>query len=312
MPLMNLPHLHLPLRACLAVLAAFATASADPLPVNTEPFFLDVAMTKASLGQINRTEAVVAYQTYATAYARSAGFDIVVEARVFDDVEELLAAALRGENKALGLQVQEYFQIRQQVPLDLVFVARQGGQTTETFVLLVRDDSGITDLGQLRGRSLLRCENRQTGLAAMWLEVTLAEAGLGPSKALLQSINTNGTVASTVLPVFFGKTDVCLVTQSGFETMAELNPQISRQLRVLASSPPVIAFITAMRSDFTGTNRDRTEKAYLEAHLTPPGRQVLTLFGDAGVERCVESDLQSSLEIIQSYQRLSEPENPTP
>lgn len=268
--------------ALLATLSSSAAVSEDPV-VDTGPLFLDMAMTKASMGQINRNQAIAAYETYATAYARAAGFEAIVAATIFDDADDLLAASLRGENQVLGLQVQDYFHIRQQVPLDLVFLSRHGGRPGATYVLLVRDDSEITDLAQLRDRSLIRCESLRMGLAAMWLEVLLSENGLGPSQSLLQSIKICDKISKAVIPVLLGKADACLVTQSGFETMAELNPQIARQLRVLASSPPVVPFVTCMRSDFTGINRQRTEKAYVEADLTPEGRQVLTLFGDDGV-----------------------------
>jgi ABC-type phosphate/phosphonate transport system substrate-binding protein len=211
---------------------------------------------------------------------------------------------MKGENKILGLQGQDYFRVREHVPLDLVFLPWPGGRKTSTYVVLVRDDSGIDESSHLRGRLLLTVEGRQMGLARIWLEVMLSEAGLGGSRSLLQSVKTHHRVAQAVLPVFFGTADACLVSRSGFETMAELNPQISQQLRVLASSPPVIPFVTCMRSDFTGIDRQRTEAAYLEAHLHAQGRQLLTLFGDDRDERCDENDLQSSLEIIQRHGQL--------
>lgn len=85
-----------------------------------------------------------------------------------------------------------------------------------------------------------------------------------------------------------------------FETMVDLNPQLGRQLRLLAQSPEVVTFVTCIRSDFTGPNRDSTERAYLEAGEHPLGRQALLLFGFDRMLRIDAKDMASAWQIYRT------------
>ena len=46
-------------------------------------------------------------------------------------------------------------------------------------------------------------------------------------------------------------TDACVVARTGFETMCEINPQIGKQLKVIASSPEVVPAVFCFRADYS-------------------------------------------------------------
>ena len=272
----------------------------------TQPILLDMAMTDASLGQVNPDEAIVAFQLYTEAFTEFVGVEATVQAKVFRDVGDLLASGLAGRWKVMGLQVQDYDHIAQHIDLDLMFVPARSGRVTETYVLLVREDSDLSGLEQLENRTLHTYQGPEMGLAGMWLDCLLDESGLPQSRTILHSYEVQRRISSAVLPVLFGKADACLVAQSGLETMIELNPQVAEKLRVVASSPELIPFVVCLRSDFVGENRPPLENAFLVAHEYPQGRQVLTLFGFAQMRQCQESHLASAREIIVRHHLLTE------
>ena len=318
--ILRLPHSLCPIRrrATLALLSVAllvlmpSPSASEEAPAESESFLLDMAMVEASLGQVNPTEAIAAFETYAKVYAETVGVNAIVEATAFRDLQGLLESARKGNQKILGLQVQDYLYLKEHVPLDLMFLAERSGRATETYVVLVRDDSEFTELSDLRGRSLLTCRGQQMGLAEMWLDCRLSDEGLPCCKGFFDNVEVREKMSRALLPVFFGRADACLVAESGFETMAELNPQIEAMLRPLASSPPVITFVTCIRSDFTGPNRERSEKAYLEAHLHPLGRQCLTLFKFDKMRPCSDADLESALDIIHRHGQLTHSLNTPP
>lgn len=293
----------------MAVLYAALFASAgEPeavAPKAVAPILLDLAMTASSLGQVDATDAVAAFETYARVYAEAVGVEAIVEATVFASIDELLDSVRRGRQKILGLQITEYLVLMEHdLPLDLEFVSERSGRATETYLILARRDSGLTQLADLRDRALLTCIGQQMGLSQPWLECQLADEGLPPSASFSGSVEIQPRISSALLSVFFGKADACLVAESGFETMAEMNPQLAEQLVVLATSPDVVSFVTCIRSDFTGINRQRTEDAYLGAHAHPQGRQLMTLFGFDRNRRCQAVDIESALAIIRRHERL--------
>jgi hypothetical protein len=91
-------------------------------------------------------------------------------------------------------------------------------------VLLTRNSDGLHPLADLRGKRLIAPSGRRTGLAEEWLNNLLSESNLPMSQEFFGQIRTTHKISGAVLPVFFKQTDVCLVTQSGFETMSQLNP----------------------------------------------------------------------------------------
>lgn len=108
-----------------------------------------------------------------------------------------------------------------------------------------------------------------------------------------------------VLPVYFGQSDLCLVTKKGFDTTVELNPQVGRRLTVIAHSPILISEVTCFQRTFTGSYRNETVSAYLEAHLHPEGQQTLTLFQVEQVVPVTTDDLALTKDLYQRYLELS-------
>jgi len=194
--------------------------------------------------------------------------------------------------------------LRQDVALDPLFVAERSGAKMESYVLLVHVDAGVSELAQLGGKELLTYTNTQMGIANIWLDGVLLEAGLPEARSFFHTVKIHSKISSALLPVFFQQADVCLVSRSGFETMVELNPQLGQRLQVLASSPELVPFVTCLRSDFTGSSRRDTESAYEEAHLHPAGQQALLLFGFDRMLRCTPEDLESAWEVLNKYKKL--------
>jgi phosphonate transport system substrate-binding protein len=100
----------------------------------------------------------------------------------------------------------------------------------------------------------------------------------------------------TVLPVFFRQADASVVTSDVFEISCELNPQLKKDLQVLAISPEVVPAGFFFRTGYASDARDKLEAAMLSLHETPAGQQVLTMFqGDGMVKQpisCLESSRQ--------------------
>ena len=87
-------------------------------------------------------------------------------------------------------------------------------------------------------------------------------------------------------PVFFQQTDVCLVTRAGFKIMTELNPQLGRQLRMIATSIPLIPAGFYFRNGCASDLQNQMGAQLCRLHTTLAGGQFLTIFQ---TERIVEA-----------------------
>ena len=97
-----------------------------------------------------------------------------------------------------------------------------------------------------------------------------------------------------ILPVFFRKTDACVVTRRGWETMGELNPQVTLQLRELASSPELVTMVLFFRAGYQSPSRRKVMQALLDMPKSPHGRQILTLFRGEALQEVPRSVLDSA------------------
>jgi phosphonate transport system substrate-binding protein len=108
-----------------------------------------------------------------------------------------------------------------------------------------------------------------------------------------------------VLPVFFRQTDACLVDRQGFDTMCELNPQLGKQLRTLASSPRLITMVFCFRSAYSPPVKNEIVRAMEELYTTPAGQQILTVFQIDKMQIASDSDLDSARELLDAYEQLA-------
>ena len=121
---------------------------------------------------------------------------------------------------------------------EFIFLAIRKNSFTERYVILVHRNSGITDVGDLRGRKLLLYNNPRMSLASAWVA-----ALIGFPKTESVGMTRIDNTSRTVLPVFFRQADACVITSNVFEIACELNPQLQKELRVLATSPEVVSSV---------------------------------------------------------------------
>lgn len=111
-------------------------------------------------------------------------------------------------------------------------------------------------------------------------------------------------IPNTVLPVFFRQADACLVTRSSFETMTELNPQLGQQLRILLVSEPYVPVVFCFRDNYQSEVKAQVLKEIENLHLSPAGRQILTIFQIDKLFEQSSSVLDITIALLQEHQML--------
>jgi phosphonate transport system substrate-binding protein len=197
---------------------------------------------------------------------------------LFKDLDDVKRALKANEVDIIICIPEEFIKLRESVPLKPVLSSDYGKHFYDDLILLVRNDSGISQLEQLR-RKNLRIESGQKGTLPMkWLDSLLMAKLSTSAQKLFANVTLSPKASQVVLPLFFGQTDASLVSRASFETMVELNPQLGRTLRILEKSPRFATGIIAVRRDVSDPQRDVMVAAFRDIHTDPKGRQILTLF----------------------------------
>ena len=218
--------------------------------------------------------------------------------------DQLVAAIRGGTVDLFCLTVQEYRRVVPYVDTSRIITDDFGG---EELLLVVREGSGIANLAGLRGRSLILQESPGTSLAEPWLTVSLWRDGLESPAQVLGRMTRNTKLSQVVLPLFFGQADACVVTRRSLNTMFELNPQLSRKLKVLLASPKMESAFFACRKGYPASLKKQLFDRLLSLRSSPTARQVLTLFQSPGFTARDANCLISANSVLDAYERHREP-----
>ena len=263
-----------------------------------------LAFSIGVIGEINRNDAKASTLAWGKMILSQRNIVAETVPAVFDRPDDLFHALQNEEIDAAAVLANDFLTHPAAVPPDGVFLAARNGKTTEQYVLLVRQDSGIQDVAGLKGRNLELQESARTSLAPAWLDTVLAEHKLGLTEDMFSKITRNEKVSRVIQRLFFRQTDACVATREAFATAGELNPQVQKELRVLATSQEVVPSCFFFRPGFSPNLRQRIEEAMLALHETAAGKQVLTVFQGERLEKHPLSCLDSASALVAEQARL--------
>jgi phosphonate transport system substrate-binding protein len=286
----------------VAACAAYLMASSDASTTGVPPLRLAIS-EKVVIG-VNLSDAKAAMAVWTTELLTNIDLKLAPDQDWVMPSDQLLAAIRGGKVDMFCLTVQEYRQVAPYVDTSRIITDDYGG---DELLLVVREGSGIADLADLRGRSLIQWESPGSSLAEPWLTVSLWREGLESPKQLLGRMTTNTKLSQVVLPLFFGQADACVVTRRGLDTMVELNPQLSHKLKVLVASPRMQSAFFTWRKDYPAHLKKPIFDRMLALNSSPTAKQVLTLFQSPGFTARDASCLNPANSVLDAYERRREP-----
>ena len=262
------------------------------------------AFSSLMLTDVNENDAKASVKAWTLALAQERQVPMSTEPIIFSGAAELRQALRVATIDGAAVTTEEFLSLEPELQGTNLFMSLVGGRFTEEYLLLVRADSGITDLRGLRGCKIILFENARASLAPLWLDVILSEKNLGPCADHFGQVLTARKLAKVVLPVFFRQQDACIVTRRGFDTMCELNPQVRAQLRVMATSPDLVPVVGFIRRGYVSPLRDTLMAALHGLEKSANGEQVLTLFQVDQMQECPARLLDSARELLVAHRRL--------
>jgi phosphonate transport system substrate-binding protein len=297
---------------CVALLLVGSTApklsAEDPSPALDRPV-VRFAFSRNMFRDINENDARAAMKVYATTIGEANQIDVRSGPTYLDGTNAIAVALRLRQFDIISLTAEEFLSLEDQ-GLDGPFLLSMANQSvTEEYVLLTRADSPLGTVADLPGHSLIISRDLRTLLAPLWLEVLCREHGLGPASQVFSQITSATKPSQAVLPVFFGKVDACVTTRSGWEVMGELNPQVKKQLRIVAMSGPLVPGMSCFRRDLPATFKDRVLEAARGSRDKPSFKQLMALFKCDEVIRQPVSVLDDTRKLVARYHQLCDGTN---
>jgi ABC-type phosphate/phosphonate transport system substrate-binding protein len=258
----------------------------------------------ALMPEVNENDCRAAMKAWAETIVKNGVVKADPNVVLLDNLADMITAARNRAVDGLVATTTDYFRIQEQVRFNRCIFGVKDGSISDEYLLLVQQNSDLNKVEDLRGRSLNVLRQSQMCLATIWLDTLLLEQGLKPSLDFCGSVTDEAKLTTTVLPVFFHKADACLVTRKGFKTMCELNPQLSQQLRVLASSPKFVAAGFFFRAGYPAVPQNEYLTEFTRVQDSPAGQQILTVFQTERLEEHPAAVLDSAFALLERHRQL--------
>nr|WP_319393557.1 PhnD/SsuA/transferrin family substrate-binding protein [uncultured Desulfobacter sp.] len=244
----------------------------------TSEEIVHLGFSRSIIGEINENDTMAALKLLGTQLVLREDLKIKVHTTIYNDIGEIENALNQNTLDLVNLSAVDFFHLQNLIAHEQFIFAVYGGSLNVEYLLIVREKSRFSDIKDLNKSVLMYPKDARSALNRVWLDVELAKAGLPAVKQFFDKVVPVNKISDAVLPVFFGKTDACLVTRNGFDTMAELNPQISQQLRIMAASRGYIPGFLGFRKNYQSKVKRIIVNNIKNWHQTPAGHQILTMF----------------------------------
>ncbi len=239
---------------------------------------LNIGFSRLIVGEVNENDALAVIKLWATELIVSENIAVHVHPKIYGDFQEIQNALEQNQADFICITSAEYFDLQHLLDPKTCIFSVNGGHMSEEYLLITRKNSPIAELKDLKDRSLIFTKNARTALSVIWLDVVLGRVGLPAAEQFFNRMVPVDKVSAALLPIFFGREDACLVTRNGFDIVAELNPQISRQLKILTASRKYIPDFLIFRKGYQSKIKDIILNQIQTWNETPAGHQILTIF----------------------------------
>ncbi len=253
---------------------------------------------------INTNDAKASMRALISTVSQEKGVPANVDPPIYYGTHAIAAALKNDEADAVALTVDEFWVLQQVDKSGEITLDTSQRDPLEHYILLVQADSPYQTLADLRAKTITLRDSSRMRVGFIWLDVLLGRQGLPPSEQFFQTELRHTKLSKAVLDLYFKKTDACLVSVRGFETMKELNPKVGRTLRPLAQSEGLVTRMFVFRQSNARAIEDRIVNVFKDLHLSAAGRQALTIFQVERIETQSAESLKQTLELMEEYRTL--------
>ncbi|MEE9605157.1 MAG: PhnD/SsuA/transferrin family substrate-binding protein [Candidatus Scalindua sp.] len=226
------------------------------------------------------------------------------EVRIYKDLDSLIKDFQKGKLDLISVDPLDYLLSMQELEAELAFNPVRYGKKTFKYLLLVRTDSPFVDIRDLRGKKLVIMKDAHA--SSLFLNTLLLQHKQEEADRFFFTIEEKNKVIQVILSIFFGQADICIVPEGAFKTMAELNPQVGKQLRIIDSSQEIVWGISLFHKDIDEKTKEKIKEITFSLKERVRGRQILMLFKFEDIVQLEESSLDTLKSLLNEYENLKQ------
>jgi len=240
------------------------------------PTPLNIIVSERLFSAANRNDAVGAMKIWSDLTSCIVHLNIVSTVDVIGSQSEIRRRVLDGTVDVLILDGVEFVRLSDAGLVEGIAVTSEAGHSgAKPYLLLVNQQTH--SLSQLRSKRAIFYLRTDSAASLAWIATLLAQNHLGRAETFFGPSEISTKASNCILPLFFGRVDACVVSSGDWEVAKEMNPQLGKQLKILAQSSPVLDGVSALPRK-PSAHRQQIIATTLTMHSYPAGSQILAVF----------------------------------
>jgi len=213
---------------------------------------------------------------------------LVISANVGTDFAAVREAMGAGKAHIGWLNTFNYVLAHEKFGVDVALVTVRFGLTTYTGQIIVRADSGITTLADLKGKVMCWVDPNSTS-GYIIPRIMLKANGVDPDTDFAQQVEA-GSHNNVVTQVYNGDCDAGATYVDARSSIETDFPDVKEKVAVLATTSDIPNDTVSFTKDFPTDLRDQIVTALLDIAATDEGKEALnTLYSIEGLEKTEDS-----------------------
>ncbi len=173
------------------------------------------------------------------------------------------------------------------------------GSTHSLGYIVVRNDSGIEDVTNMRGR-VIAFVDRATVTGYLFPLYFFTSNGVKDLKDFSSEFYFTGSHDSSAYAVLDGRADIGCIKNTIFNDLVSRDPTIGRELRIIARSSPMPESTLCIRKDLPEDVKKMIKEVLLGMDSTEEGREVLEKLRAKGFVEASEEDFSAVHEMLKT------------
>ncbi|MGV1099086.1 phosphate/phosphite/phosphonate ABC transporter substrate-binding protein [Thiovibrio sp. JS02] len=188
--------------------------------------------------------------------------------------------------------------IRQLGLTPIVHPVNLSGELTSQGYIFVRKDSGIREVRDMRGKSIVLVDPA-TMEGYLFPLAYLRQHGVTDLNSSFSRYFFSGSHASAIFAVLDGRAEVGSAKNTIFHKLARNDPSIDQELEIIAQSPKVPEVTLCIKNDIARDLREKLGTVLVNMDKTPLGKEVLAQFNALRFVKSTNADFAKVEEMEQ-------------
>lgn len=208
------------------------------------------------------------------------------------------------QNRIDGIvvNISDFLEMEHLINPDYLYALTLGPDIFEKTLLVTRKSQMIDTLEHLRGSTITIPSGHYIGKT--YLDLELMKRGLPTSERFFSVIREVKDINTSLIDLFFGKTDCALVTNVAYELASELNKQIPKDLEILLASKEMIPQIIALNNNISVATLKKVDHNIVNAHKNQHVKNLLSLFRATKIVKLDNNQLDETRRLLTEYQTI--------